>query len=83
MSHGSETSRPSCDRPLTVQSFPGGAEVERRDHVEVVPLAEVFDELTVHVPSSGTFLKVDTQGFDDRVLSGAGDRLEGIDGLQL
>jgi len=30
-----------------VQSFPGGAEVERRDHVEVVPLAEVFDELTV------------------------------------
>lgn len=66
-----------------VERFPGGPQVERREYVPVVPLAEVFDELTAHVPSSRAFLKVDTQGFDDRVLRGAGDRLEGIDGLQL
>lgn len=66
-----------------VERFPGGPEVERRDSVPVVPLDEVFDELTVHVPSARTFLKIDTQGFDDRVLRGAGERLEGVEGLQL
>lgn len=69
--------------PDAVERFPGGPEVERRDRVPIVPLAEVFDELISHTPSSRVFLKVDTQGFDDRVLRGTGDRLADVDGLQL
>ena len=38
-----------------VERFPGGPQVERREYLPVVPLAEVFDELTAHVPSSRAF----------------------------
>jgi FkbM family methyltransferase len=51
--------------------------------VRVRTLAEVFDEVTAHVPDPRVLLKVDTQGFDLEVVEGAVGVLDRVLALQL
>lgn len=46
-----------------------------RPAVEVRRLADVFDEVTAHVPDPEVLLKVDTQGYDLEVIEGAAEVL--------
>jgi FkbM family methyltransferase len=56
-----------------------GAQIRRTDEIEVVPL----DNLASEMPYRRMFLKVDTQGYDLRVLAGASGVLDRIVGIQV
>jgi len=58
-----------------------GAKVRRRELVEVVSIADVFDSIVGDAKS--IYLKTDTQGFDLEVLRGAEPVLDQIVGLQI
>ena len=51
--------------------------------VEVHRLADVFDEVTAHVPDPRVLVKVDTQGYDLEVVEGAAEVLCRVAALQL
>jgi hypothetical protein len=57
-----------------------GARIDRVDDVAVARLDEVFDDV---VRGSRVFLKIDTQGSDLEVLSGATSALPHVHGLQI
>ena len=51
---------------------------------ETVPMVTLASELPAHAkPDDRLFLKVDTQGYEDRVLDGLGSRIDELTGLQL
>ena len=56
--------------------------VAHSTRVPVRRLAGVLDEVTRHLPSKRLYLKLDTQGFDLRVVAGAGERMGEMLGLQ-
>ena len=56
--------------------------VARSTRVPVRRLDGVLDEVTSHVPSRRLYLKLDTQGFDLRVVAGAGARMAEMLALQ-
>jgi FkbM family methyltransferase len=56
--------------------------VARSTRVPVRRLDGVLDEVTRHVSSKRLYLKLDTQGFDLRVVSGAGERMGEMLALQ-
>ena len=56
--------------------------VARSTRVPVRRLDGVLDEVTSHVPSRRLYLKLDTQGFDLRVVAGAGARMAEMRALQ-
>ena len=56
--------------------------VARSTRVPVRRLDGVLDEVTGHVPSRRLYLKLDTQGFDLRVVAGAGARMAEMLALQ-
>jgi FkbM family methyltransferase len=62
--------------------FPAVAGGQRRERVAVHRLADVFDEVTAHVPDRRVLLKLDTQGYDLHVLKGAEDVLGQIVAVQ-
>ena len=61
------------------RSFGKSARVARTESIEIFALDDVFAELK----GENTFLKVDTQGFEEAVLRGAAGALPAICGLQL
>jgi FkbM family methyltransferase len=66
-----------------VDRFPTMSRPLHGQMVEIHPLAEVFDEVTAHVPDPRVLLKVDTQGFDLEVVEGAVEVLDRVRALQL
>ena len=52
-----------------------------REMIEIKTLDSIFDNLCK--PSSSVYLKIDTQGFESKVLKGAGKSLAHIDSLQI
>lgn len=56
--------------------------VARSVRVPIRRLDGVLDEVTSHVPSRRLYLKLDTQGFDLRVVAGAGERMVEMLALQ-
>jgi FkbM family methyltransferase len=56
--------------------------VARLARVAVRRLDGVLDEVTSHIPSRRLYLKLDTQGFDLRVVAGAGARMAEMLALQ-
>jgi FkbM family methyltransferase len=62
--------------------FPDMAGERRPEQVPVYRLADVFDEVTAHVPRRRVLLKTDCQGFDLEVLEGAKDVLDQIVAVQ-
>ena len=65
-----------------VERFTGLAGEHRRQPVAVHRLAEVFDEVTAHIPTPRVLLKMDTQGFDHQVLEGSREILHRIHAVQ-
>ena len=57
-------------------------ELARRETVEVRRLDTVLDTVTEGIPRPRIYLKMDTQGYDLRVLEGAGARLPDVLALQ-
>ncbi len=52
--------------------------------VETVPMVTLAAEWAERVaPDDRVFLKVDTQGYEDKVVDGLGERIDGLCGLQL
>jgi FkbM family methyltransferase len=66
--------------PSHVGAAPG-SEYAGQELVDIVTLDSVFD--SVRKPSDHTYLKIDTQGYEDRVLNGAEKALYDIDTIQL
>jgi FkbM family methyltransferase len=66
-----------------VERFPTMASPLPAQTVEVRRLADVFDEVTAHVPDPRVLLKVDTQGYDLEVIEGAAEVLCRVAALQL
>jgi FkbM family methyltransferase len=64
------------------ERFTGLAGEQRRQPVAVHRLADVFDEVTAHVPAPRVLLKMDTQGFDHQVLEGGREVLHRVDAVQ-
>ena len=64
------------------QAFGERGRVIRSTEVSVRRLENVFDECIAGIENPRVFLKLDTQGFDLRVLKGAGGRLSSILALQ-
>lgn len=62
--------------------FPSASCEFARETVRIRRLAEVLDEITIGLPSERIFLKMDTQGFDLRVVEGALPILDRIAGIQ-
>jgi FkbM family methyltransferase len=62
--------------------FPDMAGARRLERVSVHRLADVFDEVTAHVPKRRVMLKMDCQGFDLEVLEGAKEVLNHIVAVQ-
>lgn len=66
-----------------IDRFPTMASPLPGQTVEVRRLADVFDEVTAHVPDPRVLLKVDTQGYDLEVVEGAAEVLCRVHALQL
>jgi FkbM family methyltransferase len=66
-----------------LEAFPDGPVVEVDEAVPVVRLDEELARVAGHLPAPRILLKVDTQGFDLRVVRGAGRCLERVLALQL
>jgi FkbM family methyltransferase len=64
------------------RAFAGGL-AEQHEDVEVRRLDEVWDSVLAHVTEPRVFLKLDTQGYDLKVLEGAEEHLGEIHGLQV
>ena len=64
------------------ERFRGMVQIDHTEVVEVKQLDTVFDQVTAGLGSPRVFLKVDTQGYDLRVLKGASRSLRHIRGLQ-
>ena len=64
------------------ETFGKGADVLRREEVEVRRLDAVFDQITHDLSNPIVFLKMDTQGYDLEVLQGAAGCLDRICALQ-
>lgn len=58
-----------------------GSECASQEAIDMVTLDSVIDSL--HVPGHGVYLKIDTQGYEDKVLDGAKKALKMIDTIQL
>jgi FkbM family methyltransferase len=73
----------SFKRPSSyaAEKFAGVVE-ERRETVPVVRLDQFLDQHP-HLFTNSTYLKIDTQGFEQEVLSGAGERLRAFKAVQL
>lgn len=56
--------------------------VARTVRVPVRRLDAILTDVTRHIAAPRVFLKLDTQGFDLRVVAGAGERLHDVRGLQ-
>jgi FkbM family methyltransferase len=69
-------------KEVTLEAFPK-LSIEAEETVEVRRLDAVLDELVAPGPSERTFLKIDTQGFEAQVLSGAEGVIKRIAGLQI
>jgi FkbM family methyltransferase len=71
--------------PLTeyaADQFGSYSTIQRTEEVRMVRLDDVLDEYTAHVEQPRLFLKIDTQGYDLKVIEGLGDRIDRIIGLQ-
>lgn len=71
--------------PLTeyaADQFGAYSVVQRTESVDMVRLDDVLDRYTAHVEQPRLFLKIDTQGYDLKVIEGLGDRTDRIIGLQ-
>lgn len=66
----------------SLRRFGGDSEVIGSEVVRVRRLDEVFDECTAGIAAPRIFLKLDTQGYDSEVLSGASGCLSQVLGLQ-
>ena len=81
--HASAESDMSSVLPMTAQAqdyMPTAATTE----TETVPMVTLAAEWVERVmPDDRVFLKVDTQGYEDKVLDGLGERIGGLRGLQL
>ncbi len=66
----------------TLEAFPK-LSIRAEESVEMNRLDAVLDELVAPAPSDRTFLKIDTQGYEAPVLSGAEGVIERIAGLQV
>ena len=81
--HASAESDMSSVLPMTVQArdhMPTAATTE----IETVPMVTLAAEWAERVaPDDCVFLKVDTQGYEQKVLDGLGERIDGLKGLQL
>jgi FkbM family methyltransferase len=66
--------------PLHVEKAPHSRYVSK-ETIEVKTLDSIFEELCSN--ASNVYLKIDTQGFEGRVLKGAGKSLARIDSVQL
>jgi FkbM family methyltransferase len=64
------------------QRFASSTEVQRTEAVAVARLDEILPDLVKHVPSPRIFMKLDTQGFDLKVLEGAAGVLDQIAAIQ-
>ena len=58
-----------------------GSEYISEEQIEIKTLDNIFD--TLSIPSENVFLKVDTQGYERKVLDGAINSLSQISGIQL
>jgi len=58
-----------------------GSEYLSVEEIEIKTLDTIFD--TLRISGEGIFLKVDTQGYEKKVLDGAANSLSGISGIQL
>lgn len=68
--------------PYGLSQFPTKMQVERLESVTVRRLDNLFAECVAGIAEPRVFLKVDTQGYDQKVLTGAGAYLERVVGLQ-
>lgn len=66
----------------TREAFPK-LQATGEESVEVVRLDAVLDDLVAPAAGEGLFLKIDTQGYEERVLAGAENVMERISGLQV
>jgi hypothetical protein len=58
-----------------------GSEYLREEEIEIRTLDAIFHDL--EISGENVFLKVDTQGYEKKVLDGALDSLSGISGIQI
>jgi FkbM family methyltransferase len=58
-----------------------GSEYKSEEEIEIRTLDAIFDNL--RISGENVFLKVDTQGYEKKVLDGAVNSLSGISGIQL
>jgi FkbM family methyltransferase len=68
--------------PYATECFGDSARVLRTEPVDVFRLDGILDRLTSHVAAPHLYLKVDTQGYDMRVVEGAGASLQRFLALQ-
>jgi FkbM family methyltransferase len=64
------------------EQFGGKSAVKRTEQVEVKRLDSVFSDCIAHIPNPRVFLKMDTQGYDLRVLEGARNCLRRVLAIQ-
>jgi FkbM family methyltransferase len=65
-----------------VERFRASAPVQRVEEVEMRRLDGILRSVVAHVEQPRLFLKIDTQGYDLEVFSGAGDEIHRVLGLQ-
>ena len=66
----------------SVDQFGGLSETSRTEMVEMKRLDSIFEECTSVVKDPRVFLKLDTQGYDLKILEGCGRCLDGVLALQ-
>lgn len=82
VAHGSEFSSLSATTEATRNQFSGSAQPREVIEVRTERLATVFERLQNRLKFRRPFLKLDTQGFDHRIIMGGKDVLDKFVGIQ-